>query len=160
MKRLSNARSLTAISVMAILLCAVVPAMATSYPYSGTYNVSGSLDNQYFGGSIVWTGTKITSYNLSFGGQSFSCSWSGFCGLFLKSFKFDGSNALLAGFFGPNNSPFTLTMKGKGWKQTYWTNLSWTCVAVPEESVVVQVGCLLALFAFVIPRSRLLRHKA
>ena len=58
MKRLSNARSLTAISVMAILLCAVVPAMATSYPYSGTYNVSGSLDNQYFGGSIVWTGNE------------------------------------------------------------------------------------------------------
>ena len=51
MKRLSNPRSLTAISVMAILLCAVVPAMATSYPYSGTYNVSGSLDNQYFGGT-------------------------------------------------------------------------------------------------------------
>ena len=161
MNRLLTARAVTAVAVLTLMILAGVPALANSYSYTGSYKVSGSLDGQYFGGTIGLTGNKITSYNLSFGGESFTCSSKvGLCGAFLKSFKFSGSNALLAGLFSPDGSPFSLTLSGKGWHQTYWTDMVWSPVSASEESVLLQVGCVLALFLFVIPRARLLQRKA
>ena len=151
------ARSLILLLLALGLIAAAVPALATPIKSSTTYNVSGSFGSQSFTGTIVWNGNKVTSYTLNFGGLVFSCT--GGCSTVHKTFKLNGANDTLAGFFNPNGSPFSLTVKQTRQDPTYWTNLAWSPVSVSEESALMQLACMLLLFAVAIPKARLLGRK-
>lgn len=153
-------RLLGAISIP-VLLVAALPAAASPIYSAGTYSFSGTLDNQSFGGTIVWNGSKVTGYTVNFDGQTFTCSSKGgTCSVFDKTIKITGGTETLAGLFTPGSSPFTLTIKEKHSDPVYGTKVSWSSwVAAPEESSLVQAGCLLALFALAIPWAGRLRYK-
>jgi hypothetical protein len=129
---------------------------------SVAYNVSGNFGSgssaQYFGGQITWdtSSNRVTGYTLGLGNTSLSCS--GSCTAVLKTFSGSGYSGLLAGFFNPNGSPFTLTLWNSSGLQLMTTDMSWSAVSVPEASAIAQLLCVLVVLAFMIPRSPILKR--
>lgn len=145
--------------LFALVLVGISTTQASATPIA--YNVSGNFGSgssaPYFGGQITWdnSSNKVTGYTLSLGSTLLSCS--GSCTAVLKTFSGSGGSGVLAGFFNPHGSPFTLSLWNSSGFYLMATNMSWS-VSVPEASAIAQLLCVLVVLAFMIPRSPILKR--
>ena len=127
------------------------------------YNVSGAFSNgQQLTGQVTWNSTlsTVTGSVLTLSGSTFNQTCTSGCGAVLAGFWGTGSlsksSEILMGGLLPNNSLFALTVyTGRGYKghdfKVIDTNLSWSRVAVPEESLGADLLAVVAVFALMLP---------
>lgn len=127
------------------------------------YNVSGAFSNgQQLTGQVTWNSTlsTVTGSVLTLSGSTFNQTCTSGCGAVLMGFWGTGSLSksyeILMGGLLPSNSLFALTVyTGRGYKghdfKIIDTNLSWSRVAVPEESLGADLLAVVAAFALMLP---------
>ena len=151
---------------LVVLLAVSTTARADSI----VYNVSGAFANgQQLTGQVTWNSTlsTVTGSVLTLSGSTFNQSCTFGCGAVLKGFWGTGSLSksyeILVGGLQPNNSLFALTVyTGRGFKgqdfKIFDTRLSWSRVAVPEESLGADL-LVSAAFALMLPFGPLNRFR-
>jgi hypothetical protein len=153
-----------ALATSAILLIPSVQAKADSVT---SYDVSTTFSNgQQLSGVVSWDSTtgSASSYTLSLTGtsKSDSCSSSGWTSCtnvwdaYTGTGTYSNDSEWLTGYLTPTSPQFTLTVWGWGWGNynSYCSNLTWTPVAMPEPSSMIELLVAGAFLAFGISKAR------